>query len=133
MRFCLFALFLFGIMGCAHRPGRTLILRYEDFGPQVAAYQTIGFEWYQWNNVGDCRPWVRDGIQVVVYEGMSRRQVKKLYPVIPATKQDYRHLSLQDALQYIDHYKDDLPALQVTRDRIMAHFSTENQPPAEHK
>jgi len=77
----------------------TVILRYEDFAPQAAAYQLIGFEWYQWNTQGPDKPGHRDDVKVVVYRDIPLEQVKRQYPLIPK-RQDYRYISYDSALQY---------------------------------
>jgi hypothetical protein len=122
MRFCTFLILLLSITGCAHRPARTLILSYSDFGPQSAAYETIGFEWYQWQPHGDSHPSSHDNVRVVVYDGMSLAQVQREYPVVERDRQDYRYLSLRRAVAYIDAHADELPSLLDTRKRLTSYF-----------
>lgn len=80
-------------------PRHTLVLRYQDFAPQAAAFELIGFEWYQWNSQGPDNPSQPDTVRVVVYRDIPLNQVKKLYPVIRG-QQDYRYISYHDALAY---------------------------------
>lgn len=85
------------------KPGHTtMVLGYEDFGPQVFAHELLGMEWYQWNLTGSPYPEQIDPIQVVVYKDMELDQVKQLYPVVKELKQDYRYVSYRQALEYLD-------------------------------
>jgi hypothetical protein len=78
----------------------TLVLKYEDFGPQVIAHEILGMEWWQWNEHGDSRP-SKYNILVVVYRNIDQDAVSKLYPVNVDLKHDYRYLKLADAIQYL--------------------------------
>jgi hypothetical protein len=53
------------------------VFDYDDFGPQVLAYKTIGFQWYQWNNVGDCDPNKFDIIKVVIFWDEPIEKIKE--------------------------------------------------------
>ena len=93
------------------RPGirgrQTMVLGYGWFGPQVLAYEFIGFEWYQWNPAGHPDPRHIDDIWVVVHRGIGLEELKKLYPVVKGLKQDYRYVHYDKALQYLDgHIKE---------------------------
>lgn len=123
MRFCTFLILLAVVTGCAHRSPRTLVLSYSDFGPQAAAYQTIGFEWYQWQSHGDSHPSSHDDVRIVVYDGLSLSQVQQKYPVVESRRQDYRYLSLHQAMAYIDANAHELPSLLDTRERLASYFS----------
>lgn len=80
----------------------TLILSYSAFGPQAMAFETIGYEWYQRNRVGNCDPNApQDYVRVVIYRYISLQEAKRRYPVV-MEKQDYRYLSYEDALAYLD-------------------------------
>lgn len=129
----LLALMLAAVSGCAHRPGKTLVLRYEDFGPQAAAYPLIGYQWYQWNNHGDSDPKKEDVIKVVVYEGVSVKELRERFPVDQAILQDYRYVPKRKAVKYLDISINVLsvmgtflPEMQeqmvATRRRIVDHF-----------
>jgi len=98
------------------------VLSYEDFGPQAAAYSYIGSEWYQWDNHGGANPNIRYDVKVVVYDGMSLREVKRRYPVDEARKLDYRYLSLQKAEKYIAKYIEELPSLERTQLKLHQGF-----------
>lgn len=90
------------------RPGirgrQAMVLHYGRFGPQVFAYELIGFEWYQWNVSGHPDPGHIDDIWVVVYRDMGLEEVKRLYPVVKDLRQDYRYVHYDKALQYLDGY-----------------------------
>lgn len=127
MRWCNVIALLVLILGCAHRSPPSLALPYAAFGPQGAAHEVIGFEWYQWQSHGDSRPSGRDDVRVVVYDGLSLNRVQREYPVFEGKRQDYRYLSLRQALKYIDGLTNDLPSLVDTRERITAHFRHGNR------
>jgi hypothetical protein len=77
------------IAGCAHSEVKSmLVLDYDDFGPQAAAYELLGMQWWQWQAHGESRPNKCD-IKVVVYEGVSLGSVKQQYPVV---KEELRNL-----------------------------------------
>ncbi len=85
------------------------LFTYGDFGPQVLAYETIGYQWYQWNSTGDSDPNKRDDITVVVYWDESLNAIKAKYPVDPDLKKDYRYLSFAAALNYLDNTISEYP------------------------
>ena len=82
--------------------GRTLVLDSDDFGPQALAYETIGFQWFQWNSQGPDKPQDKDSIKVVVYWDEPLKKVQQAYPVDPRKKQDFRYLAYDKALAYLD-------------------------------
>ncbi len=84
----------------------TLVLSYDDFGPQVMSYRQLGMGWYQWNSQGPDDPNATDDIRVVVYRDISADEVKRIYPVIEK-KQDYRYLEYQAALDLLKKYEQD--------------------------
>lgn len=66
------------------------------------AYETVGYDWHQWNNVGPCdavEP--ADEVRVVVYRGILLREAQRRYPVV-SPGDDYRYLAYEDALSYLD-------------------------------
>lgn len=77
------------------------IFDYEDFGPQVAVHELIGYQWYQWNSHGHSNPDTIDKIMVVVYWDESLENIKKRYPIIPAKKQDYRYMEYSLAVSHL--------------------------------
>ena len=78
------------------------VFDYDDFGPQAIAYETIGYQWYQWNSVGDSDPSKSDDIKVVVYWNEPLGSIKEKYPLNPKRKKDYRYLTLKAAMKYLD-------------------------------
>ena len=81
----------------------SLVLEYEDFGPQSAVYDVLGYQWFQWNTHGDPDPRKVDNIKVVVYRStLPLSVVSRMYPVEKEKLQDYRHIDCQSALQLID-------------------------------
>jgi len=103
-------IFTFGVLSlipCVAQPHdapktqRTLVLPYDAFGPQVLAYEAIGFEWYQWDSHGSSNPYEHYDIRVVVYKDIPLHRVKKQFPVVRG-RQDYRYISYHDALAHCD-------------------------------
>jgi hypothetical protein len=95
--------------GCA-APARpaTTVLPYSSFGPQAMSYEALGFEWWQWQPHGDSRPREDTGlrqydVRVVVYCDTSAEDVGRLYPVDRSAEQDYRYITYDRALNYLDH------------------------------
>lgn len=90
------------LCACASRVGiASTVLPYGSFGPQAMSYETLGFEWWQWQPHGDSRPREYD-IRVVIYCHASADDMARLYPVDPAAEKDYRYISYRDALTYLD-------------------------------
>lgn len=113
------------VVACSARiEAASSVLPYRSFGPQVMAYETLGFEWWQWQPNGDSRPREYD-INVVVYCNLSTEQVARLYPVVPTAEQDYRYITYDRALRYLDEKlrEDILPEiadeLRATRRKIL--------------
>ncbi len=105
-----------------------IVLEYGDFGPQAAAYELLGMQWFQWSGHGDSDPRSLDPIQVVVYrpDRVSLSEVRARFPVIESERQDYRYITYEDALAYLDdtleHADAEIPSLvtelRATRARI---------------
>jgi hypothetical protein len=85
---------------------RTLVLGYEEFGPQVMAYELIGFGWNQWKAEGHELP---DDVEVkvVIYRGVRLGRVKAAYPVVRG-KSDYRYVEYGRALRFLDRKIEEL-------------------------
>ena len=88
--------------GCATAPRNMMVLQYHDFGPQAAAYQAIGMEWWQWDNHGDPDPNFQYDVKVVVYRDIPLSQVREAYPVVKSKEQDFRYLAYTDAMAYLN-------------------------------
>ena len=110
----------------------TLILQYQDFGPQSISYELIGKEWYQWNSQGPDDPNATDNVKVVVYRNISLDEVKRLYPVV-AEKQDYRYFEYKAALDLLSRYETDpfwdqhpktKEQMKQTREKILEQLGT---------
>lgn len=100
----------------------SIVFDYDDFGPQALAYQTIGFQWYQWNSTGGSDPTKLDVIKVVVYWNEPVEKVKEKYPVNPKKKKDYRYLSFESAIKYLNSAIAEMPDgenLIDTRNRLL--------------
>ena len=91
-----------GLVGCGHKPATTMVLDYDDFGPQVAAHEVIGMAWWQWDSHGDPDPRTRYDIKVVVYRDISLEQVQGQLPVDEEKRQDFRYLTYAQAISYLD-------------------------------
>jgi len=104
MRILLILCLLVLISSCRKLPvgndSNAVVLEYEDFGPQVIAYQLLGMYWWQWDNHGDSRPTEYD-IHVVVYKNINLHEISERYPVNQNLKQDYRYIKYNDALEYL--------------------------------
>ena len=100
------------------KANNTIVLSYNDFGPQVVTHEQIGMGWYQWNSQGPDDPNASDDVKVVVYRNISVDEVKRMYPVIKG-KQDYRYLEYQSALKLLKQYEQDpfWNSYKETRDR----------------
>lgn len=102
---------------------KTVVMQYEDFGPQVMSYEYIGMQWYQWDSEGGDDPNRTFDIRVVVYRNISLNEVEKMYPVIKQ-RQDYRYLEYQAALELLGKYEsdpswDELPSTRAAKNRAL--------------
>ena len=79
-----------------------VVLPYSAFGPQAAAYELIGMEWWQWESHGDSRP--RDcPIKVVVYWDQTKEETAKRHPVDQSKQQDFRYIEYSKAIEHLEH------------------------------
>jgi hypothetical protein len=101
----------------AVQPQHVLVLDYEAFGPPVVAHELLGSDWWQWQSNGDPRP-RKYPIKVAVYSGMTKQEVETRYPVVPEREQDFRYVTKQSALEYLDRTIVDAPIVSV-RDRLV--------------
>lgn len=84
--------------------GKTIVLNYSDFGPQVMSWEIIGFDWWQWVGClclepGDMNEY---DVKVVVYRDILLRQVEKIYPALENEGQDFRYLPYTKAIRYLN-------------------------------
>jgi hypothetical protein len=80
---------------------QTVVFRYADFGPQVIAYELIGFNWYQWDcsGCGDLRK--QHDIRIVVYRNINLSKVKELYPIVIG-ETDYRYVEYNESVNFLN-------------------------------
>lgn len=99
---CPLAVCLVLALACASRvEAASTVLPYGSFGPQAMSYEVLGFEWWQWQPHGDSRPREYD-VRVVVYCNSSSEEVARLYPVDRKAERDYRYITYEQALSYLD-------------------------------
>lgn len=96
------------------------VFRYEDFGPQVAAYELIGFEWWQWEPHGDSDPASKPDIKVVVYWDEALDDIKTRFPVDQNKKQDYRYLEYDKAKKHLEDLISDFERSGLDTDPLRA-------------
>ncbi|RTZ20081.1 hypothetical protein [Vibrio penaeicida] len=87
------------------------VMNYHDFGPPSLSGKLLGVEWFQWQSHGDSKP-RNYPVKVVVYEGYELEKVESLYPVNSAKEQDFRYVTFDSAVDFIDSSLIDLKALQ---------------------
>jgi len=78
------------------------ILPYSAFGPQAAAYELIGMEWWQWDTHGDGTD-PDYPIKVVVFWDQTREETTKRHPVDEAKLQDFRYVEYTKAVEYMEN------------------------------
>ncbi len=88
--------------GCNNAPKSYAIFEYEDFGPQVIAWEEIGMQWWQWDKHGGSDPKAKCDIKVVVYADLPLDEIKRRFPVDKDKKQDYRYLEFNNSLKYLE-------------------------------
>lgn len=93
----------------------TIVLQYDDFGPDIVSSEYLGMPWYQWQSEGGEDPNTKFDIKVIVYRNVTLDEVKKRYPVI-AGQQDYRYLEYAEALELLGKYEN-LPIEEQTKDK----------------
>lgn len=79
------------------------IFNYDDFGPQVAVYELIGFQWWQWESHGDPNPSSKPDIRVIVYWDEALDDIKTQYPVDQRKQLDYRYLEYDKAIKNLEN------------------------------
>lgn len=104
----LFMLAVLLITCCKHTPSQYVLFNYEDFGPQAMAWETIGMQWWQWDNHGDSDPNSIYDIKVVVYRDISLKEIQSVFPVVEAAKKDFRYIEYTEAIKYLDRNIDEV-------------------------
>lgn len=87
--------------GPPSRPPHTLVLDYDDFGPQGMAYELLGMEWWQWEAGGSWEMGDRFDVRVVIYRGITEPEVATEYPTVVGHA-DYRYVSYDEAMAYFE-------------------------------
>ena len=94
------------------------ILEYNDFGPQAMAHELIGMNWWQWLEPGGFEPSDTFDIQVIVYCDGRLLDIERRFPVDKTTQKDYRYITKNDAIDYLNgHIKEDL-SYEVTQQLV---------------
>ncbi|WP_271784857.1 hypothetical protein [Aquimarina algiphila] len=107
---------------------KTMILNYDDFGPQILAYDFLGFEWWQWDNHRDSDPKTKYDIRVIIYKDVSLEIVKNKYPINRNSKVDFRYASYNGCIEYLDkrikEFDNDFDVERYSdlRKKIVSHF-----------
>jgi hypothetical protein len=96
------------ITGCQHTPSQYLLFDYEDFGPQAMAWETIGMQWWQWDNHGDSDPNSIYDIKIVVYRDISLQEIQSIFPVVEAAKKDFRYIEYNEVIKYLNRNIDEV-------------------------
>lgn len=106
----------------------SLILSYDSFGPQVLAYDFIGYEWWQWDNHGDSDPKSKYDIRIIIFKNISIETVKIRYPINKNKNVDFRYAPYNLAIQYlneiINEYSESFAVekYQNLKKKIISHF-----------
>ena len=122
----LLALLIACVSLVVHAAENTMVLVYDDFGPQIIAHDLIGMQNWQWDTESDGNPNAALDIKVIVYRGVSLEQVKSQFPVSAEIKQDFRYVEYTKAMSFLNHHIEQnvLPIvadeLRQTRDKIIA-------------
>ncbi|CCN73106.1 exported hypothetical protein [Vibrio nigripulchritudo SFn118] len=106
-----FLVFMFVFSSGINANSSITVMNYHDFGPPSLSGKLLGVEWFQWQSHGDSKP-RNYPVKVVVYEGYELGKVESLYPVNPAKEQDFRYVTFDSAVDFIDSSLIDLKALQ---------------------
>ena len=113
----------------------TMVLDYGDFGPQAAAHKLLGYQWWQWQAHGDSDPSTKYDVKVVIYRKVKLKFVDKSYAVVPEKHLDYRYVTYDAAMAYLDgaiseNVLPDVTArLGATRDRLRSRFGAVESAP----
>lgn len=81
--------------------GHAVVFALDDFGPPSLQKGLVGDGWWAWEAGGSFAPTDTFDIRVVVFQGRSKQDLLKAFPTVKG-KSDYRFLSRERALQYLD-------------------------------
>ena len=126
------------VISCSNSDKQILILSYDDFGPQSMAWETIGMQWWQWDNHGDSNPNTKYGIKIAIYRDIPLQEVKERFPVVKESKKDYRYIEYKTALKFLEKNifeykeideqwaKDIVKRLSKTRHKVVQELKEKN-------
>ncbi len=77
-----------------------IVLPYSAFGPQVAAWELIGMQCWQWEPHGDGTGIVPP-IKVVVFWDQSLEETAKRHPVNQEKLRDFRYVEYSKAIEHM--------------------------------
>lgn len=75
---------------------------YQDFGPQSMAVDFIGYEIWQWQAQSGGDPSVEYPIGVIVFSKGQDVQAKAKFPVNADAQQDFRYVSYDSTVTYLN-------------------------------
>ncbi len=90
-------------LGVSTSRASDVVLPYSAFGPQVAAYELIGMEWWQWESHGDGTG-IAPPIKVVVFWDQSLEETAKRHPVNQEKLQDFRYVEYSKAIEHMTNW-----------------------------
>ncbi len=96
------------------------VFHYDDFGPQVAVYELIGFQWWQWESQGDPDPTSKPDIRVIVYWDEALDDIKAQYPVDQQKKLDYRYIEYDNAKKHLENLIAEFEQSELNTDSLHA-------------
>lgn len=101
--FSMVLLFMTTLTACVSKvESNSVVLDYDEFGPSAMSYSLVGYPWWQWLPEGGSNPKARYDIKVVVYKDVPLKRVEAVYPVSENQEKDYRYVTRDDAIQYLD-------------------------------
>ena len=110
---------------------KPMVLDYDDFGPQVLSYKTLGYGWYEWNSHGSQE---KDNIKIVVYKRNKSFAEKKYKDSQSLPVVDYRFISYESALEYFNQnikelartneFPEIIKQLKLTKKKLKQGFKT---------
>ena len=113
-----FAVLLLSLLLLRPANAGTALFQYDDFGPQVAVHEFLGFGWFQWENSGDENPETDRGVKVVVYWDEKLEDVKRQYPVDQEKLQDFRYVEIGKATWHLQNLIGEFKSMKLKTDRL---------------
>ena len=106
--FTLIIVFVFISVSFKSKP-KAVILEYDDLGPSILSWKTIGLRYYKWNSGSGGEE--NQNIKIVIYEG-ELKDVQTVYKDDKSKPVDYRFLSKKQAIKY---FKDAIKEVKKTQ------------------